>query len=177
MHDDSWSLQISKGKLATMQIVLWRDSKNIVYSHKKSLLLSLDESQPCSYKVIYVKVRKIHSWAIRLSHCIQYQMNKKAIKFFKKEPTWIFPETYRTVFMSGFCSSACEELANISLVSKTQWAYIATQGRGHTFAHENKTWQIGTYQCESYLRDFLNFKNILGFSLLNIISELSSLEN
>ena len=24
------------------------------------------------------------------------------------------------------------------------------EGRGHTFAHENKTWQIGTYQCESY---------------------------
>ena len=31
------------------------------------------------------------------------------------------------------------------------------QGRGHSFAHEDKTDLIGTYLCESYLRDFVNF--------------------
>ena len=35
-------------------------------------------------------------------------------------------------------------------------------GRGHTFARENKTWQIGTYQCESYLCDFFNFNTKFG---------------
>ena len=35
-------------------------------------------------------------------------------------------------------------------------------GRGHTFVRENKTWQIETYQCESYLRDFFNLRLFLG---------------
>ena len=35
-------------------------------------------------------------------------------------------------------------------------------GRGHTFARENKTWQIGTYQCESYLCDFFKFNTKFG---------------
>ena len=40
-------------------------------------------------------------------------------------------------------------------------------GRGHRFAREDRTDLSGTYLCESYLRDFVNF--ILNLELIYIL--------
>ena len=46
---------------------------------------------------------------------------------------------------------------------------VDRRGRGHTFARKNSIYQIGTYQCVSYLRGYDNFIINLGLYLASYL--------